>query len=356
MYPQTSASVTVANNLGCLPLKSSPIFFHLRQKSHDVLAKCFGVQMSLCMKSLGTHPAGGCKLSRVPSVELSKPNVYNGPIDTEILHDLSTSIGVSRTFLRPVLCALRTNQSFKQIRSRRPVVTYALSGAMNGPPGSDGGELFPTSPTEVIVGDPSNSIRTAEVLASEKGDKEKMDSWEVFIETAIFNCRFFTLMAIMGSLAGALLCFFKGSLYVVDSFRTYFHTCLYGVHTGKVIFYLIEAIDVYLVGTVMLIFGMGLHGLFISNQPTEGAGNSKAFLNSSLFGMFKLTERPQWMKINSLDVMKTKLGHVIVMILLVGMFEKSKKIPIATSLDLVGFAIAIALSSWSILILHQLHH
>jgi uncharacterized membrane protein YqhA len=47
--------------------------------------------------------------------------------------------------------------------------------------------------------------------------------------------------------------------------------------------------DVYLAGTVMLIFGMGLYGLFISNASAEVPSESdRALSGSSLFGMFAL--------------------------------------------------------------------
>jgi len=47
--------------------------------------------------------------------------------------------------------------------------------------------------------------------------------------------------------------------------------------------------DVYLAGTVMLIFGMGLYGLFISNVPPGIPPNvDRALRGSSLFGMFAL--------------------------------------------------------------------
>lgn len=45
--------------------------------------------------------------------------------------------------------------------------------------------------------------------------------------------------------------------------------------------------DVYLVGTVMLIFGMGLYGLFISNG-TYDPESDRALENTTLFGMFAL--------------------------------------------------------------------
>lgn len=47
--------------------------------------------------------------------------------------------------------------------------------------------------------------------------------------------------------------------------------------------------DVYLAGTVMLIFGMGLYELFISNvTPNVNPGLDRALKESSLFGMFAL--------------------------------------------------------------------
>lgn len=45
----------------------------------------------------------------------------------------------------------------------------------------------------------------------------------------------------------------------------------------------------YLAGTVMLIFGMGLYGLFISNVPPNAPPiTDRALKGSSLFGMFAL--------------------------------------------------------------------
>lgn len=48
-------------------------------------------------------------------------------------------------------------------------------------------------------------------------------------------------------------------------------------------------VDVYLLGTVMLVFGMGLYELFISNLDTVKAlSEDEAPYTSSLFGMFIL--------------------------------------------------------------------
>ena len=61
------------------------------------------------------------------------------------------------------------------------------------------------------------------------------------------------------------------------------------------------------------------------------------------------------MKISSLDELKTKVGHVIVMILLVKMFERSKMVTISTGMDLLSYSVCIFLSSASLYILHNLH-
>ncbi|CAN1813876.1 hypothetical protein LINPERHAP1_LOCUS26986 [Linum perenne] len=181
-------------------------------------------------------------------------------------------------------------------------------------------------------------------------------STESKIERAIFDFRFLALFAVVGSLAGSLLCFLNGCTYIVDAYRVYWTSCVKGVHSGKMVLRLVEAIDVYLAGTVMLIFGMGLYGLFISNVSSDvDPSDDRALKGSSFFGMFALKERPKWMKISSLDELKTKVGHVIVMILLVKMFERSKMVTIATGMDLLSYSVCIFLSSASLYILHNLH-
>lgn len=65
---------------------------------------------------------------------------------------------------------------------------------------------------------------------------------------------------------------------------------------------------------------------------------------------------PQWTKISSLDELKTKVGHVIVIILLVKMFERSKTVTITTGVDLLSYSVCIFLSSASLYTLHIYLH
>ncbi|KAK9700292.1 hypothetical protein RND81_08G229900 [Saponaria officinalis] len=183
-----------------------------------------------------------------------------------------------------------------------------------------------------------------------------VQSAESTVERVIFDFRFLALLAVGGSLLGSVLCFLNGCVYIKEAYVVYWTACVKGIHSGQMVLKLVEAIDVYLAGTVMLIFAMGLYGLFISNvPPTVHPGVDRALKGSSLFGMFTLKERPKWMKISSLDELKTKVGHVIVMILLVKMFERSKMVTISTGMDLLSYSICIFLSSASLYILHNLH-
>lgn len=168
---------------------------------------------------------------------------------------------------------------------------------------------------------------------------------EESIEKAIYRCRFMTMLAVIGSLMGSILCFLKGCWYMINCFAEY------SKGGGKVILMMLEATDVYLIGTVMLVFGMGLYELFISNLDNAKTTS----YGSNLLGLFRLTQRPQWLEIQSVNELKTKLGHVIVMVLLIGLFEKSKKVTITSSTDLLCFAASILLSSSCLYLLSMLH-
>ncbi|QCD90952.1 Uncharacterized protein family UPF0114 [Vigna unguiculata] len=169
----------------------------------------------------------------------------------------------------------------------------------------------PSSPPHVASKSGYDSVVTQE-------QSEKLEALEEGIEKAIYRCRFMAILGVFGSLMGSFLCFIKGCVFVTSSFMQYF------VNRTKVIQTLIEAIDVYLLGTVMLVFGMGLYELFVSNLGTASSlPGQKPSDRSSLFGLFTLKERPKWLNIKTVDELKTKLGHVIVMLLLIGLFDKS---------------------------------
>ncbi|KAF8772105.1 hypothetical protein HU200_006099 [Digitaria exilis] len=165
---------------------------------------------------------------------------------------------------------------------------------------------------------------------------------EARIEKVIYACRFMTFLGIGGLLIGSVPCFLQGFVNVMNAFVEYY---LHG--GGKVILMLVEAIDMFLIGTVMLVFGTGLYELFVSNMDMS--------YGSNLFGLFDLPGRPKWLVIDSVNDLKTKLGHVIVMSLLVGIFEKSKRVAITSCADLFCFAASIFFSSGCLYLLSRLN-
>jgi len=66
-------------------------------------------------------------------------------------------------------------------------------------------------------------------------------------------------------------------------------------------------------------------------------------------------ERPKWLEIKTVNELKTKLGHVIVMLLLIGLFDKSKKAAINTPVDLLCFSASVLLCSGCLYLLSKLN-
>ncbi|KAA8537683.1 hypothetical protein F0562_027327 [Nyssa sinensis] len=175
---------------------------------------------------------------------------------------------------------------------------------------------------------------------------------QMFIETIIIDCRFFTLFAVAGSLLGSVLCFVEGCFIILESYFQYFHALSQKSGQGHVVQLLIEAIDMFLIGTAMLIFGMGLHVMFVGSKHLKGNGSQLP--GSNFFGLFNLKTLPTWVGMNSVTQAKSKIGHAMMMILQVGVLEKFKSVPLVTGLDLACFAGAVFVSSSCIFLLSRL--
>ncbi|MCD7452565.1 hypothetical protein HAX54_017483 [Datura stramonium] len=203
--------------------------------------------------------------------------------------------------------------------------------------------------THSTVHAPSPVIQTDSNTSTFHIPQEKSAGVEENLEKVIYSCRFFAILAVWGSLIGSFLCFIKGCSCVIESFQGYFAS------RAKVIVYLVEAVDMYLLGTVMLVFGMGLYELFVSNLDKGKSMSGETSPNrSNLFGMFALKERPRWLEITTVSGLKTKIGHVIVMLLLIGLFDKSKRAVINSPFDLLCFAASVLLCSGCLYLLSRL--
>lgn len=151
------------------------------------------------------------------------------------------------------------------------------------------------------------------------------DKIENTFERGLWALRFSILSAVIFGLIGAFILFAVAS---IDIYNTLILTIDYyfggaqpeNFHTD-VVGLIIGAVDLYLIGVVMLLFSFGLYELFISKIDTARANDENKVL-----------------EIGSLDQLKDKISKVIVMVLVVGFFQKVGTIEYSTPMDMLFFA------------------
>ena len=161
-----------------------------------------------------------------------------------------------------------------------------------------------------------------------------MHKLEKVFEFFLFNSRFITLLAVLGSLFSSVIMFIMGTMKIANSIILFWNQVT-GIdntahHSGAVVALFVSSIDIYLFATVLLIFSNGLYELFVKESGTAR--------NSPESGR-------HWLKVNSLDDLKSSLGKVILMILVVWFFEKALIIEYHTALELLYLGMGILLVS-----------
>jgi len=152
-------------------------------------------------------------------------------------------------------------------------------------------------------------------------------------EFFLFHSRFITLLAVIGALLASIVMFIKGTVKIASALALFCKKMI-GVYDAadgpEELVAFISAVDIYLFATVLLIFSMGLYELFISEiAPASRSSDT----------------RPHWLKISSLDDLKSSLGNVILMILIVTFFEKTLTVVYHNALDLLYLGVGILLVS-----------
>jgi uncharacterized membrane protein YqhA len=163
---------------------------------------------------------------------------------------------------------------------------------------------------------------------------------ETVFETFLFNSRLIVILAVLGSLAGSVLMFLKGTLSIYLAGAHFLHAPLAmakGEGGEELSIALISSVDSYLFATVLLIFAMGIYELFISKiDPASRTEDS----------------RPNWLAIHSLDDLKSAVGKVIVMILIVRLFETAVEMKYDAPLHLVYLGISAVSVSFALYLVH----
>jgi uncharacterized membrane protein YqhA len=153
---------------------------------------------------------------------------------------------------------------------------------------------------------------------------------EKMFESSLWATRFMVILAVIFGLIGAISLFIVASFDIYETAKYVLTTYITHAHPENfhedVVAGIIGAVDLYLIGVVMLLFSFGLYELFISEidvaREEKGADN-------------------KILTIQTLDQLKDKISKVIVMVLVVGFFQKVGHTQYNGALDMLYFALSI---------------
>ena len=153
---------------------------------------------------------------------------------------------------------------------------------------------------------------------------------EKIFEGSLWASRFMVILAVIFGLIGAVVLFVVASFDIYETAKFVLNTYITHAHPANfhenVVGGIIGAVDLYLIGVVMLLFSFGLYELFISD--IDAAKSEDGTENKIL-------------AIHSLDQLKDKISKVIVMVLVVGFFQKVGHTQYSGALDMLYFALSI---------------
>ena len=148
---------------------------------------------------------------------------------------------------------------------------------------------------------------------------------EQIFEGLLWKSRLIIILAVIFGIIASAALFLTGSYEI-------WHTVTHIIQPGssepdysKLLIGIIGAIDLYLIGIVLLIFSFGIYELFIS-EIDAARGND---------------DNHNILEISSLDELKNKLLKVIIMVLIVTFFKTVLSTNFQTPLEMLYFSLAI---------------
>ena len=168
---------------------------------------------------------------------------------------------------------------------------------------------------------------------------------EKIFESGLWGSRFMVLMAVIFGLIGAIILFVVASFDVYDTAKLVLSVYVGHEHPEHfhelVVGGIIGAVDLYLIGVVMLLFSFGLYELFISDIDVAREDEER---------------ETKILSIHSLDQLKDKISKVIVMVLVVGFFKKVGLSSYTTPLELLYLALSITAVAVGLYFLSKVGH
>ena len=153
---------------------------------------------------------------------------------------------------------------------------------------------------------------------------------EKSFEWGLWKTRFIVIIPVIFGLIGALGLMLLGSAQMIEAFFPLMEHGYDSHDTKTVIAAIVTAVDLYLIGIVLLIFSFGVYELFISK-----------------IDIGRLGEQSNMLQITSLDQLKNKILKVVIMVLIVTFFKEAISVHYKTPLNIVYFGLAILAASIS---------
>jgi uncharacterized membrane protein YqhA len=146
---------------------------------------------------------------------------------------------------------------------------------------------------------------------------------ERVFETGLWSSRYIIVTGVIFSILSAIVLFLIGSYEIIEAMLHNTPLTDEDFHANLLV-KVIGAVDLYLIGLVLMIFGFGIYELFISKIDVA-RGNLDVTI----------------LEVENLDELKQKIIKVIIMVLIVSFFERVLKMSYETPLEMLYFAISI---------------
>ena len=162
-----------------------------------------------------------------------------------------------------------------------------------------------------------------------------------FIEKMLWRSRYMVIFAVISAIFSALIMIVMGTIEVIGVVGEFSHAfaseAAYDEFGKNAVSHLVGAIDYYLIGTVFLIFGIGLYELFISkiDIAEKDETSSKVLI------------------IHDLDALIEKIAKVVIMVLIVTFFKYAINFHYTEMINLLYLSIGILLIAVSIYLTHK---
>jgi uncharacterized membrane protein YqhA len=176
-----------------------------------------------------------------------------------------------------------------------------------------------------------------------KEKKSKRGKVERCVELFLWNYRFVIMLGVIGLLLGSTLIFLLGILETFGTVKVFMVEIFSHGHVGKEIYIktiiqTITSVDDFLLATVLLIFGLGIYDLFISKlEPAEEQDDV----------------RPHWLRFSSLDELKSTLGKVVLMIMIVNFLKYVIQLEYKDPVEVLYLGVSIAFIGLALRLSHS---